>query len=621
MYSLLHPLSLWWRVGTLLASSSGLWLLVGLPAIATSAAHPERLSDRSLETHSADPLAEFPPLLAQNSDPLGPILNQDANQDADPSFPEPAIPPPLPPPELLLEPPESPPIQPVLPPGTSPEEVPTTITVTRFHVVGSTILSEEDIATATAEFTNRPITFNELFAARNAITQLYVEQGYVTSGAFIPPQVLEDGVVQIQVLEGRLEDINVAGHERLNPNYVTRRLELAARPPLNVNRLLEGLQLLQINPLIETISAELASGVEHGTSILKVEVTEADVVSGYVSLDNGRSPSVGSFRRSVGFEHGNLVGLGDRFRVSYANTDGSNTVDVSYTLPISPRNATLSFGAGFSNSRIIEDPFDVLDIESDSRYYEITYRQPLWQTPTEEFALSLTASRRDSESEFLGGIGDPVPFPSVGADDEGRTRISALRFVQEWTKRDTRQVLALRSQFNFGLGAFGASVNEDAPDSQFFSWRAQGQWVRLLAPDTLLLLRTELQLTPDALLPQEQIGLGGAQTVRGYRQDQLLTDNGFRGTAEVRLPVIRAKKVDGILHFIPFVDFGMGWNSDGRSDPDPNVLVSTGLGLEWRMNNNFTARLDWGIPLNEVNADGDSLQEDGLHFSIRFNPF
>ena len=560
-------------------------------------------------------------MLAQNSDPLGPILNQDANQDADPSFPEPAIPPPLPPPELLLEPPESPPIQPVLPPGTSPEEVPTTITVTRFHVVGSTILSEEDIATATAEFTNRPITFNELFAARNAITQLYVEQGYVTSGAFIPPQVLEDGVVQIQVLEGRLEDINVAGHERLNPNYVTRRLELAARPPLNVNRLLEGLQLLQINPLIETISAELASGVEHGTSILKVEVTEADVVSGYVSLDNGRSPSVGSFRRSVGFEHGNLVGLGDRFRVSYANTDGSNTVDVSYTLPISPRNATLSFGAGFSNSRIIEDPFDVLDIESDSRYYEITYRQPLWQTPTEEFALSLTASRRDSESEFLGGIGDPVPFPSVGADDEGRTRISALRFVQEWTKRDTRQVLALRSQFNFGLGAFGASVNEDAPDSQFFSWRAQGQWVRLLAPDTLLLLRTELQLTPDALLPQEQIGLGGAQTVRGYRQDQLLTDNGFRGTAEVRLPVIRAKKVDGILHFIPFVDFGMGWNSDGRSDPDPNVLVSTGLGLEWRMNNNFTARLDWGIPLNEVNADGDSLQEDGLHFSIRFNPF
>ncbi|MEM6837115.1 MAG: ShlB/FhaC/HecB family hemolysin secretion/activation protein [Cyanobacteria bacterium P01_C01_bin.120] len=556
--------------------------------------------------------------LAQAQDPIGPVLNQDVEPPSTEPLPEPEPPMPLPPPEELLQPG---PASPVVPPDTAPEDIPQTITVEKFEVVGSTVFSPKDFEAITADFTNRPITFSELFQARAAVTQLYVENGYTTSGAFIPPQTLDTGVVEIQVIEGRLEDILVSGQQRLDPGYISSRLGLAGAPPLNVDRLLEGLQLLQLDPLIDTISAELAAGVRPGTSILEVEITEADAVSAAITLDNGRSPSVGSFRRGAEFTHLNLGGLGDRFSVAYANTDGSNEVDFSYTLPVSPHNATLSFGAGYSRSRVIEDPFDVLDIESDSYYYEVTYRHPVFQTPTEELALSLTASRRESESEFLGGFGSPIPFPSLGADDDGQTRISALRFAQEWTQRSPEQVLALRSQFSLGIGALGATVNESEPDSRFFSWRGQGQWVRLLAPDTLLVVRGDLQLTGDDLLPQEQIGLGGQQTVRGYRQDQLLTDSGLLASAEVRLPILRVEDINGILHIVPFVDFGMGWNNGLRPNPDPNVLVSTGLGLQWEMNNNFFARLDWGIPLNDVNSSGDSLQENGLYFSLRFNPF
>jgi len=83
-----------------------------------------------------------------------------------------------------------------------------------------------------------------------------------------------------------------------------------------------------------------------------------------------------------------------------------------------------------------------------------------------------------------------MPYPlSQGADEQGRTRISALRFFQEWTQRDTRQVIAARSQFNLGVGAFDATVNAEQPDSRFFSWQGQAPWVRAIAPETLLLLR------------------------------------------------------------------------------------------------------------------------------------
>ena len=530
-----------------------------------------------------------------------------------PQEPEPQ--PQLPPPDELLE---SPSGEPALP-----DDVPDRIFVERFEVQGSTVFSPEELAEATKAFTNRELSFAELLQARSAITDLYVNAGYVTSGAFIPPQTLEGNVVVIEVLEGTLDDINVEVNGRLRSRYVRRRLELAGKAPLNVNDLLEGLQLLQLDPLIDTISAELAAGVRPGTSILDVEVDQADTFNVNLLLNNGRSPSVGSFRRQIQVTEQNLTGLGDTIALGYSNTDGSDTFDLNYTLPINPRNGTIGFSFGATDSEVIEEPFDDLNIESESRYYELTYRQPIVRTPSNEFALSVTASRRESKSEFLGGIegiDGPVPFPSLGADDDGRTRISALRFAQEWTQQGSRQVIAARSQFSFGLDAFDATINEDAPDSRFFAWRGQAQWVRLLARDTLFLLRSDVQLADGSLVPLEQFGLGGQQTVRGYRQDELLTDNGILFSGEVRLPILRVREWDGLLQVTPFFDVGKGWNLDAV-DPDPSTLASLGLGLRWTMGDRLTARFDWGIPLVDVETNGDTLQEDGFYFSINYSPF
>ncbi|MEM9485812.1 MAG: POTRA domain-containing protein, partial [Cyanobacteria bacterium P01_F01_bin.116] len=174
-----------------------------------------------------------------------------------------------------------------------PGAVPESIIINAFDVIGSTVFSESDLAKITDPYLNRPLTPADLFEVRSAITQRYVDQGYVNSGAYIPPQTLTDGILQIQVLEGRLTDINVTINGRLSPNYVRDRLALAGATPLNSERLLDGLRLLQIDPLIQTITAELATGTEPGTSILDVEVTVADTFDVELRTDNNRSPSVG----------------------------------------------------------------------------------------------------------------------------------------------------------------------------------------------------------------------------------------------------------------------------------------------------------------------------------------
>jgi hemolysin activation/secretion protein len=480
------------------------------------------------------------------------------------------------------------------------------------------------------------LTFEQLLRARSAITQLYVTCGYITSGAILPPNqtpAVEEGIVRIRVVEGRLEDegiiVNVEGRNRLNESYIRSRLNLAASEPLNRRDLLQGLQLLQLDPLIRRISAELQTGTRPATNILQVTVDEADSFTATLTANNYRSPSVGSFERGISVNQANLLGFGDGFNFAYNNTDGSNGIETNYTIPLSPRDDTLRLAYGYTESEVVEDPFDVLGIEATSRYYELSLRHPLSRTPTEEWALGFTFTRQESQTEL--SIDDLGPTPlSPGADDEGRTEISALRFTQEWINRSNRQVLAARSQFSLGVDWLDATTNDDgAPDSRFLAWRGQGQWARLLDDrGTLLLLRGDVQLTGDALVPLEQFGLGGPTSVRGYRQDALLTDNGALATAELRyrLPIIRSDDQQDGVFVVPFFDLGKGWNVESK-DPDPSALVGVGVGLLWQQDELFHdgdsiyARLDWGIPLVSDDSRDRTWQESGIYFSIEYSPF
>ena len=114
-------------------------------------------------------------------------------------------------------------------------------------------------------------------------------------------------------MEGRVESIQVRGLKRLNSNYVRSRLKIATGEPLNVGKLQRALQLLTLNPLIQNISANLASGTTAGTNVLNVTVTEAKTFSAQISLDNYRNPSMSSFQRQIQLNQANLLRLGDGF--------------------------------------------------------------------------------------------------------------------------------------------------------------------------------------------------------------------------------------------------------------------------------------------------------------------
>ena len=500
-----------------------------------------------------------------------------------------------------------------------------TFMVKNFVVKGNTVLAEEDIQAILKDYRGRELTFGDLLEIESKLTRLYAEAGYINSGFVIPAQNNNTGTIEIRALEGILEDIKVTVDGRLKESYVESRLGRGTKKPLNINQLQETLQLLQLDPLIENLNAELSVGSRRDKWILNVDVKQGNAFNPSLFVNNGRTPSVGEFQGGLELRHDNILGYADRGSFIYKRTEGSDDFDINYTIPFNSLNGTIGARYRIVNSKIIEEPFDELNIESETDEFQFIVRQPVLAKATaestQELAVGIQFDRRTNSTTL-----DGQPFPlSAGAEDNGETKIYPLRFFQDWTRRTRQDVLALRSQFSVGVDIFDATTNSGgAPDGVFFAWRGQAQWLRQLnaANNINLVVRSDLQLSPDQLVPIEKFTVGGINSVRGYRQDLLLGDSGFFLSGEVRIPFYRWSNRQNDLSIIPFADFGTIWNNgDNVINQVEDTIGSVGVGLQLALSNTLRARLDYGIDLVDIPDRGDSLQENGVYFSVEYFPF
>jgi hemolysin activation/secretion protein len=491
--------------------------------------------------------------------------------------------------------------------------------VQTIEVLGSTVFDAVDLAPITQPLENREVTLAELQAASDAITQLYLDDGYLTSRALLVDQEVTNGVVQIQVIEGSVAAIEILGLQRLNERYVRDRIQLGADVPLKAEDLEEQLRLLRFNPLFETVEASLRPSGIVGQSILVVRVTEADPWFGGFSVDNYSPPSVGSERMNASLGYRNLTGLGDELSATYrrTTTGGAEIAEFSYQVPLNPMDGTLQLRSTLDWNTITGSEFEGLNISGESEFYEISFRQPLIRSVEEEFALSLGLSHSDGQT-FL--FNSPTPF-GIGPDPDGVSRVTALRFGQDYVRRDQNGAWAVRSLFSVGLDLLDPTINDHPiPDGRFLSWLFQAQRVQRLSEDHLLIALLDLQLTPDSLLPSEQFVIGGGQFLRGYVQNARSGDNGFRFSLEDRMTLARNESATPVFQLAPFFDVGAVWNHPDNPNelPDQTFLASIGLAALWEPLPGFNIRLDYAFPFVILDDRGQNAQDGGFYFSAGY---
>jgi len=578
-----------------------------------------RQSSEAKNLVEGDPKCQNHPhcnVLAQNQQTAPPNLpppptQPDPNRDR---FLQPA-------PQPSVEPPQTPPTVAPQPPSPVPQLLPDTIIqVQKIQVVGSTILSQDEINALIKPFEGRSSTLEQLKQIADKITEIYLNRGYITSRAVLPPQTLTAGVVEIQVLEGKLGPIEVEGNKRVHKSYIRSRIRLGAKIPLSTASLEDQLRLLRVDPLFDNVEASLRAGDNAAESILIVRVSEANPFQSSFSFDNYSPPSVGSERLGVSLRHRNITGNGDELAGAYYRSLGdSDLFDFSYRVPLNPMNGTLQLRAAPNRNSIVQAPFDTFDISGKSHLFELSYRQPLRRTPIEEFALSAGVTYQTS-STFLAG--EPFPF-GIGPDSKGVSTTTAIKLGQDYIRRDPQGAWAVRSQFTIGTSLFDATQNEGSvPDGQFFSWLGQVQRVQRLNDKNLLILQSDLQLSANSLLPSQQFVIGGGQSLRGYRQNAGSGDNGFRVSIENRITLQRDASGNPKLQLAPFLDAGTVWNVANNPNKLTNqrFLAGLGLGVIWQPIRQVNLRVDYAFPLVRISDKGDNLQDNGIYFNIIYTP-
>ena len=485
---------------------------------------------------------------------------------------------------------------------------------------GNTVFSDTELLGLVKDRLGKKVSIEELEGVRKTVSKHYVDHGYVNSGAVLDEQDLAGGILKIRIVEGWLGAVNVMNEGWLRSGYLKKRVHREVGKPLNLDDLKLALELIRRDDKIRKINTALVPGDELGQSHLDMIVTEKKVFDVGLGISNRRPPSVGAEEAKLFFGTKNLTRLGDTLRANYTFTqEGMREVDfgdagnysVFYSLPLTRWDTTLELGMTQSDYAILEEPFDALDIESDTRMYTVALRQPIYRDFQHEFSVTLKGEHRRSEVLVSG-----ERFSISPGSVDGQTRITALRVSPEYVYRSQERVIAARTTLSFGLDELDPIMTPDF-DRKYFTWMTQASWVESVSSnDTLLIVKVMHQYTDQSVVSMEQFSLGGMNTIRGYRENQLIRDNAVLISPELRIPVYKDRYGKALVYLIPFFDYGTGWNTEGPRDRE--TIYSAGLGVTYNPSDHVNLAVYWGHAFKEFDIpNDDDLQDYGIHFQLR----
>ncbi len=495
----------------------------------------------------------------------------------------------------------------------------TTIYVENYLFKGNTVFSDKTLLTLVKDYQNRVISPEELQEVKHLLTRYYIDNGYINSGVIIPDQDIKNGLITLEVIEGRLDKITITGNTSLSTNYIKKRLIIKEEIiPLNIIKLRERLRLLRQDVHIKNIHAQLAPGTNPGSSELDVKIVENRRMKFTSTLSNHASPDTGSIAFDNDLSLFNLSGWGDDLTLTTRLSEGLKRVGLYYSIPVTYKNILISAETEMSESEVVSEPFNELDITGESTQAAFSLRYPLYRTVSKEVASSIKFSYFKSTS-FLSG--DRFSFSEWASD--GEIRISTLRLNQEFISRSLNQVFALRLTENFGIDPFDEKTGQEGLDNDFISLQGQCRYVRRLAfKESEFQLNLNFQYSSNELPSSERFSAGGAASVRGYRENSMSTDSGAVLSAslkipffDLRIPYISRKAGDGLISFVPFLDCGAGTHNDSSTDSE--TIGGAGVGFIWGIGENLDTEIFIGKSFTDKETVEYDIQDDGIYFKIQ----
>ncbi len=492
--------------------------------------------------------------------------------------------------------------------------------IKQFEVVGNTLLPQKRIDAAVAPFLGAGREFGDIQRALEALEDTYRNAGFGIVQVTLPEQDITRGIVRFNVLEAKIGKVTIEGNQFFSDRNIRWSLPfLKEGETPNSRDIAVNLQMLTEQPAKQT-TVLLRSGEKDGEVDATVRVADVKPWSALVSIDNTGTNSTGVYRLGAGFQYANLTGHDDVINVQYVTSPtGGHWSDVKifgtgYHLPLYSLKSSIDLFYGYSNvnSGTVAGLFAVSGsgtiMGGRWNYYLpkiADYEHKIWLGFNwNDYHNSVTAAG-------VGLVPDIVTHP-VNLTYTGLWRLptSELGFYGSLVRN-------LPGGTDGGQATFN-QTRANAPAGYFLS-RAGINFVQQLPYDLQIRAKIGGQMTSESLIPAEQYGLGGPDSVRGFLLRQVADDKGVDGQFEFYSPDFgNAPGFGGIrIRALAFFD----WGYVKRNNPLPGeitsyTLSSTGVGLRIAAPRNYTARFDFAEIIDGKNVTQNGGGSRTFNFSI-----
>ena len=492
----------------------------------------------------------------------------------------------------------------------------------RIHPAADLTVAREDaFKDSIRGYLGGPVSMRRLNELARSIVWAYRDMQQPVVDVNIPPgQDITDGVIQVVVTESTIGNIRFEGNCHFDTCVLQQQTWLSTGQRIFVPTIEDELVWFNKNPY-RSVDVKLVPGAEAATTDVVFQVRDENPVSYHISYaDNG--PRVAAQERlSVGFDYANFSGKDRRLSYQYT-TDAhlSGTVNVhslNYEAPIFENRDSVSLFATWGDIDTIFDTPGGMRTARSGNYWQVSgrYHHTLCEDTCRldrmHFGIDLKGA--DNYADF--GV-----FPAIASGPE----VHIVNFMA-----------GISSEQNYadGVTKYGVDIfaspgsllsNNHSRDLKRIRREAQSTYAYTRAyVESLhsvnchcdLFFRLTGQLSTGPLMPTEQLGFGGYNSVRGYDARTLNGDNGYILNTEYRTkPVIGC--LDGkqtSFVALAFADIAQQDNwSAGGIHPDEEFFASVGAGVRYMIDPNLNVRLDYGLPLTSVR--GDQRNQNGrLH--------
>lgn len=453
---------------------------------------------------------------------------------------------------------------------------------------GGTVFPLSDLREHYQPLIGHHVTLGELQQYTERLTQRYRQEGYLLSYAYLPPQDVADGRVNVVLVEGYIRDYRVDGDIGPASDYLQQLLtQLEAERPLTRETLERYLGLAERLPGV-SIEAELAMAqTADGAARLTVHGRRKPFGATVVVADSNRddpqalltATSNAQTRFAEQLKASLLMPAGDD-QEHYQRLDYSQYLDAAGSQLL----LSASRYRSEPGTRIRLDDGRDMTRERNSERYAVGLRQPVVVRPNEWMAVQghLYAVSEHVEDQL----------------DDYDTSVRALSFEGDWRKVEGSRLRIISAGVYQGLDYLGARSGADY-DMDFLRLRLSGLQSDPLSARFQGVVSGALYWSDDRLPDSERAGFGGQHFGRGYPRDQADGDKGWGVAYELNYSL----RGNGLALVQPYaaVDVAQAWHN--RGPVDDAHLASAALGVRLGDGRYFNVALEVAKPLADVALD------------------